>query len=233
MAEQELVDKETGLDILVPGMSQQQPRVETTPEQTRARITTSHAAREQQEQPLATRHLDPNYNPALAFESGVGPKVDKDRCKLRAGYMYYYGEREAFKGPAILYLTKEERKGQEHKLEVLGDEPVQMAAAAKPITASEDMSARERAEKIQALKLELDTLVAEHDHYLKGLENRETDTVKQAPINPEAESAVLKPDTPGDIAGPDFNPDAEDAKPAEEPKKRRGRPPGKVNKIKG
>ena len=236
MAEQAVtIDEETGLQVLVPGMSQQKPLVETTPAATQARINTSRENRVQQEQPLATRHLDPNHNPALAFDTGIGPRVPKTRCKLRAGYVYYYGEREAFKGPAILHLTEEEMKGQEHKLEVLGEKPVLMAAAAKPFAVQEDMSARERAEKIQALKVELDTLVAEHNLYLEGLEKREEgNTVQQPEPNPDAESPAVKaePTVTGEIAGPEFNPDADDAKPAEEPKKRRGRPPGKVNKIK-
>jgi hypothetical protein len=234
------IDPETGLEILVPGQIQGGKRPAVNREEARQRANAHLATRAQQPQPLATRHLDPRYNPAVAVSTELGPRVPKKRYKVREGFMFYYGidKKEGFKGPCIVHLTDDETEGQLHKLELLGDKPVQLAAATRPVALQEDMSARDRAERIAALKNELQTLEAEHEAYLEGLKaksEKNKDTLREPEMNPQAESPALQEEpvpaeTSGTVQGPAFNPDAADA--VEEPKNKGGRPAGKTSKVK-
>lgn len=71
-------------------------------------------------QPLATRHLDPNEVGSINPDNGqLVDMVNRRRYKVRNKYTFLYGEDLAYKGPVILWLTDEEVKGQEHKLEAL------------------------------------------------------------------------------------------------------------------
>jgi hypothetical protein len=223
MNEQQVTDEETGLPVIIPG---QKPPAEETPknldeEKNRSRSRMRHRA--QQSQPLATRHLDPNFNPALE-EAGAN-YANKTRVKLRSGFTFYVGEKLAYKGPAILYLTEEQMKGQEHKIEVLGDKPVKMLDST-PVAVKADMTALERAKKIETLKAELEVLTKEHEEYVKTTTaeaEASKDTVKEPDFNPEAERAETKPPEPGQISGPAVAGNGD--------KKGPGRPAGKVSQI--
>jgi hypothetical protein len=169
---------------------------------------------------MASRHLDPRFNPALegADKAQIGAPVKKVRCKLRFGYVFFYGDRKMWKGPCILFLSKEEMKGQEHKLEILDNKPVVMEARVKPANVYEDLSARERAQKIEELKSELANLEAEQDSYLQSLQGRveaDKDTFKAPEHNPDAEAPQLKPTATSAVP----EPKAVIASPAPEPEK--------------
>jgi hypothetical protein len=248
---QQVIDQETGLPVLVPGMKQgMQNEAGETAREADVRRVARRASAPGLPQPLATRHHDPNWNPDIDTEK-LGPKVKKTRCILRAGYYFYYGRgnREAFRGPAILWLTDEQIEGQKQKLEVLGDKPAHMHSKAKPVAIAEAETAEERQARIDMIKGELEILEAEQKVYLEGKRKPEEERTLASPdINADAETPELSPSAPptptaeadeveaappalpapgaGTIAAPEHNP--EDVPPV---KKKRGRPKGSKSKI--
>lgn len=242
---QQVIDQETGLPVLVPGMKQgMAAEAGETEREADVRRVARRASRPGMPQPLATQHHDPNFNPGIDTDK-LGPKVKKTRCILRTGYYFYYGRgnREAFRGPAILWLTDDQIEGQKQKLEVLGDKPAHMHSKAKPIALVENVNAETRQTRIDEIKGELEILEAEQALYLDGkIKPEEERTLLSPDINEGAEipelSAtappqvydddpdILKPPGAGTIAAPVHNPEA-----VSPPKPKRGRPKGSKSKI--
>lgn len=230
----QIIDQETGLPVLVPGMKQgMQNESGETAREADVRRVARRASAPGLPQPLATRHHDPNFNPDIDQDK-LGPKVKKTRCILRAGYYFYHGRgnRDAFRGPAILWLTDEQIEGQKQKLEVLGNKPSHMHSKAKPIALLENENAENRQERIDTIKGELEILEAEQALYVEGKNKPEEERTLASPdINEEAEEPELIADAPprpgaGNIEAPVHNPEA-----IAPEKKKRGRPKGSKSKI--
>lgn len=224
MKQDQVIDEETGLPVIIPGQVPNAP-VDKNIDEVRERNRSRIKQMKQAPQPLATRHLDPNFNPAL--EGPGGEYVPKVRVKVRENFTFYIGDegKLGYKGPVILYLTEEQMKGQEHKIEVLGNKAVSMLDTV-PVGVKEDMTALDRAKEIEALKAKLETLEAEHNEYVKRTTeaaDASSDTLSEPDFNPEAEAKETKPPAPGAISGPAV---------ADDKKKQPGRPAGKVSKIK-
>lgn len=115
-------------------------------------------------QPLATRHLDPD-------EMGINPedgspliREDHRRYLVRAKYTFLYGKKLAYKGPCVVWLTDEEVKGQEHKVELLDKKAVASFAkvqGSKPVAIKENQSIKELKKHLITLYSQAEALKAE------------------------------------------------------------------------
>ncbi len=204
-------------------------------------------------QPLATRHLDPNehgWNPDSATSQSA---EDRGRFKVRKGFVFLYGKRLAYQGPCFLWLTAEEVKGQEHKVEEMSADPIRITKpenAALPAIA-ENRTVRELEKKLaimagdfNILKGELQIAKREEAARAERLGGRgaliDTPQVNLAAegVPPEAlqeggPESEPRQEVTGDgdeSALQEHNP-ADDAHEMETGQPRRGRPPGSKDKA--
>ena len=152
-----------------------------------------------QPQPLATRHLDPRFNPDEIEEMDsphIGSQVKRFRVLLRKGYTCYLGERDAYEGPQTMYLSELEMKGQEHKFEPIGDSPVQSILSSGPAAIAPEMGSSIRRQKILQMAGELAALEAEEKLFLQdkateAVTRDDTRTLSEPAQNPDADKLPM------------------------------------------
>ncbi len=139
-------------------------------------------------QPLATRHLDPAETGSLTPEGAPVDMVDRKRYKVRARYTFLYGKDLAYQGPVILWLTDEEVKGQEHKLEILGGQPVTTRKDIAPPQVRDNENVEVMKKKLAEILSQADALKAEIWSHEKTIKERarkdEIRTASRPPVFP-------------------------------------------------
>lgn len=176
-------------------------------------------------QPLATRHFDSAETGSMHPENGQSiDMVDRARYKVRNRYTFLYGEDLAYKGPVILWLTVDEIKGQEHKLEALEGGSVSTRKDIAPPHVKDNASLDSLKKRLSELLSGADALKAEIWSQEKLMKERarklEITTASRPPVpkdHPRKREAKTNPPpeqleeiVPGD--------------PAPNPKRGRGRP---------
>ena len=171
-------------------------------------------------QPLATRHLDKAETGFLDPEGEAPDMVDRQRYKVRRKYTFLYGSDLAYIGPVILWLTDEEIKGQEHKLEKLGGEPVTTRKDLAPPHVKDNQSLVQLKKKLGQLLSTADALKAEiYSQEQLAEERAKKNAIRTAsrPPVPKLETAKAEKTNPPPEVLEELVPG--------QPAKRRGRPP--------
>jgi hypothetical protein len=160
----------------------------TKEERKKLEFRTMEDGRVVRRQPQATRHLDPAETGALDPSGAPVDMVDRKRYKLRAKYTFLYGKDLAYKGPIILWLTDEEVKGQEHKLELLEGEAVTTRKDITPPSVRENADVETLKRKFAELMSHAEAIKAE----IWSLQKRDEERARKDEIRSTSRPPVPK-----------------------------------------